>query len=74
MIGNCARSDVSLWQDILADDDRNRREIGVKLANFPHLQQLGYALQLLTDAWQLRTVQVESARTADGEPASRAER
>lgn len=41
MIGNSARSGASLWQDILANDDRTRREIGVKLANLPHFQQLG---------------------------------
>jgi hypothetical protein len=47
MIGNSARSGASLWQDILANDDRIRREIGVKLANLPHF---GVPLTKLTGA------------------------
>lgn len=53
---------------------RYREEFGVELTDLPRRRRCGHALRLLAHAWELRRALVVAMRTADGEPARRAER
>ncbi len=57
----------------VAQRTRYREEFGFELVELPCQQRWGYALRVLTHAWELRKALVEAVRTSNGEPARRAE-
>ncbi len=76
MPGRVSRGLVALAVRMLpaAQRPRYRAEFRVELVELPRRERWGYALRVLTSAWELRWALAEVMCTPNGAPARRAER